>query len=105
MDKSLIEKRDRLAEQVARDNQHDEHISRGVLEDIFSFGFDSGVQAERERSKGLVDVLKKVYLKHNLGDDSIGWEELGTIVHSTICNEIGDDAFCDWLEQYKAGGE
>jgi hypothetical protein len=94
MNKSLKEKRDELAWNLCENDQDRDNLS-------FKLGFDAGIQAERDRSQILLDVLKKVYLKHNLGDDSIGWEELGTIVHSTICNEIGDDAFCDWLEKYK----
>jgi hypothetical protein len=46
----------------------------------------------------LLDVIKLVYRKHYLNDDSVGWEELSTILHNSICNALGDDAFIKWLQ-------
>ena len=41
------------------------------------------------------------YAKHELKAEDIGWEELGEILHSAICNEIGDDSFLVWAARIK----
>ena len=41
------------------------------------------------------------YRKHVSGDDLIGWERLGEILHNAICESIGDDAFVEWNERAK----
>lgn len=49
----------------------------------------------------LLEAVKMAYRKHHLDDPDIGWEELSDILHNAICNEIGDDGYCDWLEEVK----
>ena len=44
------------------------------------------------------ELIKRVYRKHVLGDDSIGWEELSDDLRDTLCESMGDDEFCQWLE-------
>lgn len=46
-----------------------------------------------------IDALKSAYLKHNTGDDSIGWDELRDILCDALCNEIGDKEFQKWLKE------
>jgi len=47
-------------------------------------------------------ALKMAYRKHCLNDDSIGWEELGNILFNTLCNEMGSEEFCEWVEKIKS---
>lgn len=49
-----------------------------------------------------VDALKAAYRKHVKGDESIGWNELGTTLQNTLCELIGDKVFQEWN---KAGDE
>ncbi|MGD9161130.1 MAG: hypothetical protein PVG39_22120 [Desulfobacteraceae bacterium] len=46
----------------------------------------------------LLEACKKAYRKHWLGDETIGWNELGTVLMDALCNEMGDDEFCKWLD-------
>ena len=50
------------------------------------------------RNDRLLHAVLCAYAKHHLGCDDIGWDQLGDMLQSVICNEIGDDAFCRWLE-------
>jgi len=43
---------------------------------------------QRSRDE-LVEVCKLAYRKHHMDDDSIGWRELSTILHDSLCNSIG----------------
>ncbi len=54
------------------------------------------------RNDRLLHAALCAYAKHTLLGDSIGWDELGDILHNAICNEIGDDAFCAWLDRISA---
>ena len=56
---------------------------------------------DSKRGSGLLEACKLAYRKHHLGDESIGWEELGTILLDAICNEIGDDGYQKWLEDLR----
>lgn len=51
------------------------------------------------RNDRLLHAVLCAYAKHHLDTSHIGWSELGDILHSAICNEIGDDAFCVWVER------
>lgn len=44
----------------------------------------------------LENAVKCAYRKHWLNDDSIGWDELGSILHSKLCNSMGDQQFIEW---------
>ncbi len=50
------------------------------------------------RNDRLLHAVLCAYAKHHLDCEDIGWNQLGDMLHSAICNEIGDDAFCRWLE-------
>jgi len=47
----------------------------------------------------LLDGVKMAYRKHHLDDPSIGWDELSDVLHLALCNEMGDRAFLEWLEE------
>lgn len=51
------------------------------------------------RNDRLLHAVLCAYVKHHLGSEEIGWEKLGEILHDVICNELGDDEYCDWLER------
>lgn len=53
------------------------------------------------RNDRLLHAVLCAYAKHVLDAEEIGWEELGYILHSAICNEIGDDAFQAWSDGIK----
>lgn len=48
----------------------------------------------RQKLELAIKTLKKVYLKHNLEDPTIGWKELEDILVDMLCELIGDDEFC-----------
>ncbi len=50
------------------------------------------------RNDRLLHAVLCAYAKHHLDCEDIGWNQLGDMLQSVICNEIGDDAFCRWLE-------
>lgn len=50
------------------------------------------------RNDRLLHAVLCAYAKHHLDCEDIGWDQLGDMLQSVICNEIGDDAFCRWLE-------
>jgi len=51
-----------------------------------------------ERNDRLLHAVLCSYAKHHFDRDEIGWEQLDDILMNAICNEIGDDAFCSWVE-------
>jgi len=53
-----------------------------------------------EQEGKVIDVLKMVYRKHCLADDSIGWIELEHILCNTLCEMMGDREFQEWLAEY-----
>jgi hypothetical protein len=53
-----------------------------------------------------VEAVKATYRKHHLNDESIGWEELSTILLNTLCNVLGDVGYQEWMvTTKKQGGE
>jgi hypothetical protein len=50
------------------------------------------------RNHRLLHACLCAYAKHCLDCRDIGWQQLGDILHSAICNEIGDDEFCQWVD-------
>lgn len=50
------------------------------------------------RNDRLLHAVLCAYAKHHLGCEDIGWNQLGDILHSAICNEIGDEAYIRWGE-------
>lgn len=55
------------------------------------------------RNDRLLHAVLCAYAKHSLDCEDIGWNQLGVIMQSVICNEIGDDAFCRWLDTMRKG--
>jgi len=53
------------------------------------------------RNDRLFRAVLCAYTKHELNAAAIGWEQLGEILHSAICNEIGDDSFLVWAASIK----
>lgn len=53
------------------------------------------------RNDRLLHAVLCAYVKHVMGIDDIGWNELGDILHSVICNEIGDDNYQRWVDTIK----
>jgi len=53
------------------------------------------------RNDRLLHAVLCTYAKHHLGIEDIGWNKLSDILHAAICNEIGDDAYCQWSEIIK----
>lgn len=50
------------------------------------------------RNDRLLHAVLCAYAKHHLDNEDIGWRQLGDILMSAICNEIGDDNFQCWIE-------
>lgn len=51
-----------------------------------------------ERNDRLLHAVLCAYAKHHLDREEIGWNDLGDILMNAICNEIGDEAFCAWID-------
>lgn len=52
-----------------------------------------------KRNDRLLHAVLCAYAKHHLSCDDIGWNQLGNILHSAICNEIGDEDYIAWSER------
>jgi hypothetical protein len=48
-----------------------------------------------------IELIKKVYRKHCLNDNGIGWDELGENLVDALCNLMGEEKFVDWLKMEK----
>lgn len=55
------------------------------------------------RNDRLLHAVLCAYAKHHLGSDDIGWNQLSEILHTVICNEIGEDNYCAWSDRIKEG--
>lgn len=53
---------------------------------------------EMDTKDRLLHACLCAYQKHHCGNEDIGWTELGNILHTAICEAIGDDAFVAWNE-------
>ena len=49
----------------------------------------------------MLKVLQLAYRKHHLGDESIGWDELGNSLYDVLASEMGDEEFIEWLHEVK----
>jgi hypothetical protein len=47
----------------------------------------------------LLRVMKKVYRKHVLEDESVGWESLCEEIGMALADVMGDEAFNKWVER------
>lgn len=59
---------------------------------------DNHLLRHGHKDSDLLAVVKLAYQKHHLGDQNIGWEELGTRLCDALCNAMGDAEFQKWLE-------
>jgi hypothetical protein len=53
----------------------------------------------------LLDVLKAMYLKHHCGYDDEGWNTLGDRMQNVLCNAMGDNVFCKWMDEERSKHE
>lgn len=51
------------------------------------------------RNDRLLHAVLCAYAKHHLNSSDIGWDQLGNILHSAICNEIGSDECIRWIKR------
>jgi hypothetical protein len=49
----------------------------------------------------LLEAVKAAYLKHHLGSDTIGWDELSNILLNALCAALGDKGYQDWADSVK----
>lgn len=54
------------------------------------------------KESDFVVVLKMAYRKHVLGDEDIGWNQLGDRLCDALCNAIGNKGFRAWLTEQRA---
>lgn len=61
---------------------------------------------ERKIDKGgyMINACMLAYRKHVLGDDSIGWDELGNVLRDALCEFMGDGSFQTWLKSVSERG-
>lgn len=64
-----------------------------------------GIEKTISHKEILLDAVKMAYRKHWLNDESIGWDELGDILHNAICNVIGDDGYMKWKDIERGRGD
>ena len=56
-----------------------------------------------ERDQRLLHACLCAYAKHTSWDCAadLGWEQVSEILHSAICETIGDDAYCQWADKMR----
>ena len=54
------------------------------------------------RNDRLLHAVLCAYAKHTLEVPDIGWQQLGEILHSAICNEIGTEEYLAWCSRLNA---
>lgn len=54
------------------------------------------LQTQRGNQHKLLFVLKLAYRKHHLGDETIGWDELGNKMCDALCDAMGDEEYRKW---------
>jgi hypothetical protein len=60
----------------------------------------AGPKRREKHKMNTLEALKLAYRKHVLGDQNIGWEELCSAIANALCNEIGDEAFQKFVEDF-----
>ena len=46
----------------------------------------------------LLNACQAAYRKHHVSDESIGWDELSSILLDALCNAMGDNGFQKWID-------
>jgi len=87
-------------------NKHYVNKERGVIMetetiDKLYLELSHVTKARNFREIDLLDTLWKVYRKHHLQEDFIGWDELSTLLCDTLCRTIGESAFSDEVERLR----
>lgn len=55
-------------------------------------------ELEQENTE-MLRVLQEVYKKHSMEiEDTMDWNELGDLLHNTLCNVMGTGKYNDWVE-------
>jgi hypothetical protein len=58
------------------------------------------VPTRKDRYDRMLRVLQMVYRKHNLEDDTIGWNELDNMLETVLAECMGDKEFQEWLSDH-----
>lgn len=45
----------------------------------------------------LLEAVKLAYLKHHMGYDKIGWDELSEVLHNALNNAMGANGYLEWV--------
>lgn len=87
-------------------NSFDERGPCEHFKDSYRKGYVDGFTKGRSISDainsindGLLNAVKRAYLKHHIGDESIGWDELSDTLHDALCNALGPEGYDEWLEE------
>src|SRR5690349_17700059 len=62
-------------------------------------GFDEAKRQVAPLHDRMVSALRMAYLKHHLDDTSIGWHKLDDLLHTLICQVMGDQEFQKWFAE------
>lgn len=61
--------------------------------------YDPHPDLKTDTERRLLAVVKLAYIKQQRPwSEAIGWEELGDRLCDEICNAIGNEDFCEWVE-------
>lgn len=55
---------------------------------------------EDHRIEQATEALKLAYRKHHLGDEAVGWNELGDKLLNALCELMTDKGFQEWMKGY-----
>ena len=54
----------------------------------------------------MLRVLQEIYKKHCMEIESaMGWNDLGDLLHDTLCNVMGTGEYNDWVEDMEGQGD
>jgi len=81
-------------------------ISQDHIDDLKAMNGNVKLLMAKARAHDhLISAAKAAYQKHHMGDDSIGWDELGTMLWDAICFELGEEAAYMWRRSIDAKDE
>jgi hypothetical protein len=61
------------------------------------------LEANKKNLFLLTEACKLAYRKHHLGDESIGWDELGDVLHNVLYTVMDNGPYLDWLDSLQIG--
>lgn len=105
MKKAALAKIDRLDEAILRVLPEScRHNSLGARDGLKRFAklyddllTENHLLRHGHKDSDFLSTLKMAYRKHCLGDESVGWNELGDRLCDALCNAMGDREFQKWL--------